>query len=536
MRTHRALLAFGLLAGICSVSQAFAGVAAKGAVPQFDFLHVGPAGGPMNLPVIVDSGNRSVLLRGVSVVGLRDDYVDNATPLVPQYSVDPSEFDNGQCPQPGPGFTQLAVCQLDAAQLRSFGYDAVRLAVSWSLLEPTPGVIDQRYVERIAQVVGWLKGAGIYTVIDLHQDAWSKYVYTRPGQVCNPPFNPVSGAHEADGAPEWASQYDLPACMLDGIRDLDPAEEQAFSHFWLDQPAPDGVGLQEHFTRVVVTLARRFHDEASVAGYELFNEPDPGFEGEPRNVDLNYSFPFYARVIQAVLNEVPGFSQLFFIEPSGWHNLSLQRIEFVPWSSFSAYPNVVYSPHMYEGDIQALFPFLPPQLTLPNGYRHAAEDARTLGLPIWVGEFGNAIPLDDTELRKSYELADQYAIGNEVWQWKGLTPASNLGCYCIMAGLDPNDVTTFPSRLKYSSRAYPVYLAGTLQGLRYDPDGGHFELRANAAAVARGDDRHATLLYVPAAVSGVVWASGARLKVLPRGDGSRDVFVYPKGGDYRVHG
>ncbi|MEQ1428602.1 hypothetical protein, partial [Salmonella enterica] len=84
--------------------------------------------------------------------------------------------------------------------------------------------------------------------------------------------------------------YDLPACMLDGIRDLDPAEEQAFSHFWLDQPAPDGVGLQEHFTRVVVALAQRFHGEPSVAGYELFNEPDPGFEGVPKNVDLYYSF------------------------------------------------------------------------------------------------------------------------------------------------------------------------------------------------------------------------------------------------------
>ena len=152
-----------------------------------------------------------------------------------------------------------------------------------------------------------------------------------------------------------------------------------------------------------------------------------------------------------------------------------------------------------------------------------------------LGEFGNAISLDDTELRRSYELADRYAIGNDLWQWLGLTPTSNLGCYCVMAGLSPDAMVTFPSRLKYTSRAYPVYLAGNLQYMTYDPDTGRFDLRANAATVARGDDRHATLLYVPAAVTKPIWAEGALLKVRDRGDGSRDVLVYPKGGDYHVH-
>ncbi|MFX9042775.1 hypothetical protein ABTN45_20370, partial [Acinetobacter baumannii] len=73
MLARRSLLVLGLLAGACARSQEVAATPVKGAKPQFDFLHVGAASGPMNLPQIVDSANRSVLLRGVSVVGLRDD-------------------------------------------------------------------------------------------------------------------------------------------------------------------------------------------------------------------------------------------------------------------------------------------------------------------------------------------------------------------------------------------------------------------------------------------------------------------------------
>ncbi|NKF20777.1 cellulase family glycosylhydrolase [Solimonas marina] len=539
------LASAGLLAA-CGGGNRDNGDATAQAAMSLRFLHVEAAADASSLAQIVDPYGRTVLLRGINVSGIRDDYVDNDTPLVPQYPIDPAAYTDGKCPQPGAGYTQLAVCEADAQQLRSYGYDVVRLPVSWSLLEPQPGEIDTQYIDRIAQVVGWFKQAGIYTVIDLHQDAWSKYVYTAADASCPPLTDPVTGAHEADGAPEWASQYLTPACMMAGTRELDLAVEEDFTRFWLNQPAADGVGLQDHFAAVVLALAQRFHDEPAVAGYELFNEPLPGLEVVPELVDLTSTFPFYAKVVKTVTGALPDFQQLFFIEPDALRNVTDQRSEFTPWSLYSSYPNVVYAPHIYTdvftlnaiigSIVPGLGQVLDPLFPMSASYANAAGDARILGLPLWVGEFGNGTPNDDTQLREHYEYNDQYRIGSALWTWKQLQALDSASCYCDLHGPAPDQVAEIPSRRKFSARAYPLYTAGTLESLQYDPDDSGFDLQATAAdAVAVGDTQHATVLYVPATVSGEISVEGAELQTVKRDDGSRELYVYPTGGAYRVH-
>src|SRR5438045_7068872 len=44
------------------------------------------------------------------------------------------------------------------------------------------GVFDTAYVDRIRQAVGWARAHGIYVVLDMHQDAWGKYVATPAGR------------------------------------------------------------------------------------------------------------------------------------------------------------------------------------------------------------------------------------------------------------------------------------------------------------------------------------------------------------------
>ncbi len=43
----------------------------------------------------------------------------------------------------------------DMAQLRALGFNFIRLCVSWSAIEPVPGVYDDKYVDRIEQLVDW---------------------------------------------------------------------------------------------------------------------------------------------------------------------------------------------------------------------------------------------------------------------------------------------------------------------------------------------------------------------------------------------
>lgn len=54
-----------------------------------------------------------------------------------------------------------------------------RLLLSWSRVEPQPGVYDDAYLAQIEQAVLLLQRRGIYTVIDLHQDAWGPTLYAR---------------------------------------------------------------------------------------------------------------------------------------------------------------------------------------------------------------------------------------------------------------------------------------------------------------------------------------------------------------------
>ena len=493
------------------------------------FLHVGPPAGPADLPQIVDRAGREVMLKGVNVDGLVDYWRPD---LRPPYPSEPAAYADGACPPDDPSVEGVPICEFDAAQMRPLGFDAVRLNLSWSLLEPAPGRIDRVYLDRIAQVVGWLKAQGIFTVLDLHQDAWSKYVFSSPGDPCAGPLRAIRGF---DGAPRWASAHATPACALNGVRELDPAVAEDFQRLYDDDAAPDGKGLQEHYAEVLVALARRFAGEPAVAGYEILNEPSPGYVAPSPAMDTAELFPFYARMISAVTKAVPGFRQPFFIEPNTVRNVTDRSDLLLPWSAFSSYPNVVYAPHIYTGVFTADQQVAGRRLFPPDGgYRSAIADARRLGLPLWVGEFGNNPADDDELLRTSYELQDRYGVAGTLWLWKENANDVDPSVFWGVFGPPFGPGTPQAHRLRYVARPFPLAVAGDLRSYAYDLDRRALDLRAASRRVAFGDRAHATVLFVPAAVTAGLRAEHARLEVFDRGGGAREAYVYPRGGAYRL--
>ncbi|HEX2016262.1 MAG TPA: cellulase family glycosylhydrolase [Solirubrobacteraceae bacterium] len=484
------------------------------------FLHVGPVGGPGGLPQITDGQDRQILLRGVNVNGLGDYYRPS---LKAFYSNDPAAFAHGACPDNDVNVRAVMVCQLDFAQMRPLGFNSIRLAISWSLLEPNPGAVDPVYVDRIAQVVDWARAQGIYVIIDLHQDAWSKYIYSPPGQTCPPGMSTMPGF---DGAPRWASEHVSPVCAAGGVRDLDNAVQEDFQKLYANAPGPDGVGLQDHYAHLFSVLAQRFGQDPTVAGYEIINEPEPGFNPTP-SMDASELFPFYAKVVNTVVHDVPSFHQLFFVEPNTTRDVTDQSAIVAPWSAYSPYPNVVYAPHIYTGVFTA-DASLAGQRFFPDdgGYKSAISDAQHLGLPVWVGEFGNSPSDDNTILRRSYALQDQYGVSSELWLWK----EDFWGVF----GKPFGPGTPQPGRLKYVDRAYPLAIAGDLRSLYYDPDRRMLDLTATSPAVTPGERSRATVVFVPEGSPGDILAQGARVEVRDRG-AAREAFVYPTGGDYRVY-
>ncbi len=514
MRSITALLA--LTASLAIVPAAHAIPTAP--TPRLSFLRIGPVAGPAKVRQIVDGNGREVLLRGVNVDGLVDYYRPD---LRTSYPLDVGRYARGACPADDPTVEGVVVCERDFAQMGRLGYDAIRLNLSWSLLEPSPGQIDRRYLDRVAQVVGWARRAGIYVILDMHQDAWSKYLYSTSADHCTAPYQPIRGF---DGAPKWASIHTQPVCALNGTRELDPAVEEDAGKLFNDGPAPDGVGLREHFASVVAALAGRFRDDPTVAGYDLFNEPSLFGVG---GTDASVLLPFYAKVIDRVLHRVPGFRQLFFVEPDVSRDVTDRSNITVAWSHYSRYRNVVYEPHVYTRT------FTPASFPMDGGYLSAIADARHLGLPLWIGEFGCNPSDDRTVLSAHYGEQDAFGLGGALWLWKENANDTNPSVFWGVYGPPFGPGVPQPNRIRLTSRPYPIYTAGTLLSLSYQPGSRQFALRAVSRRIRAGDDARATVIYIPSAVKGPVRATGARLLVLAS-PGGRIAHVFPDGGNYAV--
>ena len=58
--------------------------------------------------------------------------------------------------------------------LKSWGFNLVRLGVMWEAVERTPGKYDEEYLQKINDLIMKLGERGIYTMVDAHQDVWSR--------------------------------------------------------------------------------------------------------------------------------------------------------------------------------------------------------------------------------------------------------------------------------------------------------------------------------------------------------------------------
>jgi endoglycosylceramidase len=153
----------------------------------------------------------------------------------------------------------------DAAWLAQNGFRVVRLGVLATGLMPTPGKVDEAYIESIAASVDDLARHGIYTLIDFHQDGWG----------------PSIGD---DGFPGWMTETKDAKDTHTGFPlyyVTNPAIQQAFQSFWDDDAGPGGGTLQSQYATMFSTLARRLAGNPNVLGYDLFNEPWPGNKWGP---------------------------------------------------------------------------------------------------------------------------------------------------------------------------------------------------------------------------------------------------------------
>ncbi|HEY5156071.1 MAG TPA: cellulase family glycosylhydrolase, partial [Acidimicrobiales bacterium] len=233
---------------------------------------------------VVDDKGRQVLLRGVNLNVLGDYFQANA-----KYP------------------TVIPATDADWAEMTADGFNVVRLLVSWSALEPTKGAFDTAYVARIHEAVDAAKAHGIYVVLDMHQDAYGKFVASPPGTVCPDAAKPGIGW---DGAPEWATiTGGADTCAAAGVRELAPAVMKAFDSFYADTD-----GIQTELTKTWASLAGAFATDSTIAGYDLFNEPNWGTDIDSSGAKLGAFTQKTIAAIRSAEQAAGGTSHIAFFE------------------------------------------------------------------------------------------------------------------------------------------------------------------------------------------------------------------------------
>ena len=435
----------------------------KGQLPRLEATHGAHA-------KVVNDRGAQVLLRGVNVNQLGEYYQANP-------ALDPT----------------IPLAREDFRDIARLGFNSVRLIVSWSRLEPTPGAYDTDYVAQVREAVEWAAAYDLYVVLDMHQDAYGVAVDTPLDASCPAGTHPNNGW---DGAPAWATITDGASTCTPGERELAPAVTHAWEHFYQDTD-----GVQTHLVRTWGRLARDFARDTTVAGFDLLNEP--GFGTNPFGSDRTTTGlgDFYRRAIAAIRRGERaggGFSHIVFWEPSVLWSAGVSRA--VPAPGFTRDRNLVFAPHVYAESLSSE--------SIATGFATAANVAKQHGVPFWSGEWGffPAEPAEAADEVERYAGAeDEYAVGGAWWSWKqacgdphvvnrpGGDPqpvSPSLNRYAcpdqVMSAPDPAfaDVLSRPA-----ARAVP----GTITRLVSDGRTGAFELRGK-----RGDARRCGLrVFVP---------------------------------------
>ncbi|KAF9958877.1 hypothetical protein BGZ72_010771 [Mortierella alpina] len=235
-----------------------------------------------------DTQNRTLLMRGVNLCG------NSKLPTTPNGSSHLNDrfFDHRNVCFLGRPFPRDKADE-HFSRLRRWGLTFVRLLVPWEALEHSgPGIYDEKFIDSLIELIELMPQYGIKCFIDPHQDCWSRF----------------SGG---SGAPGWtfeAAGLDLTQFKATGAAyvhntnqfpgDSPPmvwptnytklAASTMFTLFWagdtfapnkMYQGEPIQQFLQNRFIECYRHLARRLKHLDAVVGYEVMNEPHPGYVG-----------------------------------------------------------------------------------------------------------------------------------------------------------------------------------------------------------------------------------------------------------------
>jgi endoglycosylceramidase len=280
----------------------------------------------------VDDDGRVVLLRGVNLAG--DSKVPPFDPID-----DPSQLD----------------------PLPAMGYNAVRLQFIWEAFEPESGVYDDSYLARMVEVAEACGARGLYVVIDIHQDGFSRF--SARGCGAGFPAWAVSPRAQVEAPDNGCDCKDWVARLV-----TDPNFFKSARDFYADV-----CGVRTRFLAMLGRAASGFAACPAVVGYDLLNEPWADEVGElaPLHEDE-------AAAIRAVHPAAILFVAGHAATDSGFQT-RLPRPRF---------GNFAYAPHYYMPLAMALDGWCGSTGPIDRAFANMEGKAAEWGVPLFVGEYG----------------------------------------------------------------------------------------------------------------------------------------------------
>jgi PKD repeat protein/aryl-phospho-beta-D-glucosidase BglC (GH1 family) len=333
--------------------------------------------------------------------------------------------------------------------LRSWGYNVIRLPLQWNNLEPIPPTWDAQagryvhswnpnYLTDLRSMITKARAAGVMVILDMQQDFWSPALHN----ITN-----------WDGSQGYCEGYGMPRWMYPSI-DAKPATTQNTDFYngmnWFFRNLHDPMATVTRATpwelyadvwRMLsfeFSAASGFPDYQTVVGADLFNEPwwsyvggNPGPGQTVAQAAGSRLHAFYTGLAPAVTVNSPSWL-LFFQDTGGGYYNANPSLRESPWMTGkpSAPGNWVYSVHDYNFTYATFSDGVPRHDDYGISLMTAVlNNARAWGVPLYIGEFTNftlgvdARNLTDADMAQTRLFLDWAKQNRVSWTfWSYLSP------------------------------------------------------------------------------------------------------------------
>jgi Cellulase (glycosyl hydrolase family 5) len=326
------------------------------------------------------------------------------------HGVDYAWFPLGQqCCSNGPA--------VDFPIIKSLGFNLIRLPLSWNTFEENPSA----YIGYLTQVANEADSLGMHVIYDAHTNAnTANLVNASQTSGVGGAFFPVSlfstyGTGNAFFYAWWTGNV-----TYNG----EPGWNALWSDFW-------------------VPIVQAVNSHPSTLGYEIENEPNPGY--------TNYSYTqSFQSFNQFMANHLQSMTNKYIVFMGPFEGLSPSADEQVAPKGIA---HLVMDAHCYISESCS---------NLPTDLAEVASVGSSLGIPIWIGEWAVCTPncypssqsVSASIVQEYVSAFKQYGFANTYWMWKCASDLSLLGATDLLGPYPACQTNWLDTQISQAEQSY----------------------------------------------------------------------------------